>query len=128
MGLQVVQGAQIQCSFGSAPAVLAVTSQQQVMSSNMLAATIMDCAPMSNIPSFGMCNTLSNPAVAAATAAALGVLTPQPCVPVTTPWTPGSPLVQLGGLPALNDSSICNCAYGGVIKITSPGQTTEQIP
>lgn len=129
MGVQVVQGAVMQCSFGTAPATLAVTSQAQISSSKMLTATIMDHAPMANIPTFGMCSSIANPQVAAATAAALGVLTPQPCVPATaTPWAPGCPTLTLSKLPALNDSSICNCMWAGVIKINFPGQTTETIP
>jgi hypothetical protein len=129
MALQVVQGALMQCSFGTAPASLAVTSQQQVMSGSMLAATIMDFAPMSNIPTFGMCSSLSNPQVASATSAALGVLTPQPCVPATAaPWVPGCPTVLIANQPALNDSSQCMCSYGGVIKINFAGQAQEQIP
>lgn len=129
MAMQVVQGAVMQCSFGAAPASLIVTSQAQVMSSNMLAATIMDFAPMSNIPTFGMCSSLANPTVASATSAALGVLTPMPCVPATAaPWAPGSPTVLISNLPALNDSSQCMCSYAGVIKINFPGQTQEQVP
>jgi hypothetical protein len=70
-----------------------------------------------------MCTSLSNPEVAAATAAALGVLTPMPCVPNTvSPWAPGSPLVTYDGNPALDDSCICNCAWGGEISISSAGQ------
>lgn len=129
MAMQVVQGAVLQCSFGAAPASLLVTSQVQISSSKMLTATIMDHAPMANIPTFGMCMSIANPQVAAATAAAFGVLTPQPCIPATaTPWAPGCPTVTLQKLPALNDSSICNCMWAGVIKITMPGQVTETIP
>ena len=81
----------------------------------MMAATIQDFAPNVNIMPFGMCTTLSNPQVAAATSAALGVLTPQPCIPVTTsPWSPGSATVQINGAPALTATSMCQCAWGGV--------------
>jgi hypothetical protein len=99
------------------------------MASNMLAATIMDNKPMANIPPFGMCNSMANPQVASATAAALGVLTPMPCVPViAAPWTPGSPMVLIGGKPALNNMSKCMCNWGGVISINMPGQMTVMVP
>ena len=95
----------------------------------MPAATIMDNVPMKNIMPFGMCQSLANPAVASATAAAFGVLTPMPCVPVIpVPWAPGSPTVLIGNTPALNQSSKLMCAYGGVIQITNPGTTNIQIP
>jgi hypothetical protein len=59
----------------------------------------------------------------------MGVLTPQPCVPVTAaPWTPGSPQVMIQNQPALNIASTCMCNWGGVISITNPGQTTVQVP
>ena len=123
MALQVVQGALLQCSFGVAPAALMVTSQAQVTSGGMSAATIMDFAPMTNIPTFGMCAAPTNPAVIAALGA------PVPCVPVTTaPWVPGCPKTTISGIPALNDSSQCLCAYLGVIKVSYAGQATEQIP
>ena len=89
----------------------------------------MDNKPIANIPPFGMCQSLANPTVAAATAAASGVLTPMPCVPVIpAPWSPGSATMLIGNMPALNNTCICNCAWGGVISITSPGQTATQIP
>jgi hypothetical protein len=87
------------------------------------AAHINDFIPLTNIGSFGMCNSLANPAVASATAAASGVLTPQPCVPNTTaPWTPGSTKVAIAAQPALNNTSTCQCLWGGTITVTSPGQ------
>ena len=47
----------------------------------------MDNQPIANIAPFGVCISLANPAVAAATAAAMGVLVPLPCMPVTpAPW------------------------------------------
>jgi uncharacterized protein DUF4280 len=56
-------------------------------------------------------------------------LTPVPCVPVTpAPWAPGAPTVLIGEIPALNNNSQLMCNWGGVIQITSPGQTTVEIP
>jgi hypothetical protein len=74
---------------------------------------------MTNIPTSGMCMSPANPTVAAATAAALGVLTPMPCIPSTTPWTPGVPTVLVRNSPALDAASKCMCAYGGQISITT---------
>jgi hypothetical protein len=84
----------------------------------------MDVAPMSSVTPCGMCTTVSNPTVAAATAAALGVLTPQPCIPVPVgPWLGGrSPLIT--GKPGLANDARLLCAYGGSIGIVSPGQTS----
>ena len=133
MAMQVCAGAMLQCSFGTVPSALLVTSEKKVLTTTP-AANIMDHVPIKNIVSFGMCNTQSNPAVAAvtsaATAAALGVYTPTPapCVPATaSPWAPGSPTVMICNQPALNDTSKLTCSYGGVISINSPGQTTVQI-
>jgi hypothetical protein len=57
------------------------------------------------------------------------VLTPMPCIPNTiAPWAPGSPTVMIGNMPALNNSSKCNCIWGGVISITAPGQFTTMVP
>lgn len=68
------------CSFGMAPSTLMVTPEKKTVSS-MPVATIMDHVPMKNVMPFGMCQSMANPAVAAATAAAFGVLTPMPCIP-----------------------------------------------
>ncbi len=77
---------------------------------------------MVNIPPFGMCQSLANPTVAAATAAALGTLTPMPCIPVPLgPWKPGAPRTRIGGIPALTTDSTCQCQWGGVITINMPG-------
>ena len=129
MPLQVVNGAMLQCSSGMAPSSLFVLPKNQKMSGNMPAANIMDHIPMMNILPFGMCQSPANPLVAAATAAALGVLTPMPCIPATaSPWAPGSATKMLANFPALNSTSQCACNWAGVISITNPGQTTEMIP
>ena len=127
--MHVCNGATLMCSFGVAPSVLTVLPVNRTITSNMPAANIVDHVPMVNIMPFGMCITPTNPAVAAATAAAMGVLTPMPCVPVTpAPWVPGSPIVLLGNMPALNNTSTLMCTWGGVITVTVPGQFTEQVP
>lgn len=123
MGLLVCGGAQLTCTFGMAPSVLTVLPQKKVLCA-MPAATIMDKAPMVNILPFGMCVSPSNPTVAAATAAALGVLTPMPCIPaLSAPWAPGSTSILIGGTPALENMSKCICNWGGVIQVVNPGQT-----
>lgn len=120
MGTCVSGGAILQCSFGMTPSALNVLPAARVMTKTAL-ATIMDNVPLVNIMPFGMCSSIANPTVAAATAAALGALTPMPCIPVIpAPWVPGSPTVLIGGKPALNNSCSLMCAYGGVIKIQSP--------
>lgn len=90
-------------------------------------ANIMDFKPMVNIMPFGVCSSIANPATASLTAAALGVLTPGPCIPVSTPWTPGSPKTMVAKMPALTDSSMCMCAYGGAIQVTVSGATKETL-
>ena len=129
MGNLVCMGAMCQCTFGVAPSSLTVTPENRVLGCNSPVATIMDNIPMKNIMPFGMCSSMANPQVASATAAALGVLTPMPCVPVIpAPWAPGCPTVMVANKPALNDSSKLMCAWAGVISISSPGQTTIQVP
>jgi hypothetical protein len=89
----------------------------------------MDFAPMANIPPFGMCKSPANPTVITATAAAGGVLTPMPCVPVIpAPWVPGTPTFLIHTPPALNDNCKCLCTWGGVIEITYPGQSLVSVP
>jgi hypothetical protein len=129
VGMLVNMGAQLQCSFGVAPTPLVLTPANKTLAGGPPAATIMDNKPMMNIVPFGMCTSLANPMVAAATAAALGVLTPMPCLPnIAAPWMPGSPTVMIANFPALTDSSKCMCSYGGVIQIIMPGQFTVMVP
>ena len=124
MGVVVVTGAQLMCPFGAAPSVLTASSQTTCLGCSKPVATITDVAPGTNITPFGMCSSMANPQVAAATAAAMGVLTPQPCTP--TPmgtWRPSKPTVLVGGKPVLTGDSTLLCAMGmGNISITSPGQ------
>jgi hypothetical protein len=129
MPLQVCMGAMMQCSFGVAPSSLVVLPTNRVMTNNVPDANIMDHIPMVNIMPFGMCSSPSNPTVAAATAAALGVLTPMPCIPATpAPWVAGAPTVLLGNFPSLDNVSQLMCIWGGVITFSDAGEETVEIP
>ncbi|CAM6275079.1 MULTISPECIES: DUF4280 domain-containing protein [Citrobacter] len=121
----VCNGATLQCSFGLAPSPLCVVPISRTLVNSVPMANIMDNKSFVNILPFGMCSSMANPTVAAATAAALGVLTPMPCIPVTiAPWMPGSPTILVGGMPALTAQSKLMCNWGGVIQIVFPGQVT----
>jgi hypothetical protein len=119
-------GATMMCSFGVAPSALIVIPAGRPIGATPF-ANISDSKPFVNVPPFGMCSSPANPVVAAATAAALGVLTPMPCVPNTpAPWLPGIPTVLVGNLPALDMTCKLMCAWGGVIQIVNPGQVQVQ--
>jgi hypothetical protein len=124
----VTASAALLCSFGVAPSTLNVLPTRRVLVEGKPAAAITDTIPVVNIPPFGMCMSLANPTVAAATAAALGILTPMPCVPVITgTWIPPAVQTVVGNVPALTAGATCICAWGGVITITFPGsvRTTD---
>lgn len=129
MGVLVVSGASCQCSFGTTPCALNATAQVSCLAEGKPIATISDVQPGTNLPTFGMCTSLANPQVAAATAAALGVLTPQPCamVPAGT-WSSANATVMAGGKPVVTNESVLHCGLGqGTIAITSPGQTKVMV-
>lgn len=117
------------CSFGAAPSSIVVTPVNRVTAEGKPMANIMDNKPMMNIPPFGMCMSLANPTTASLTAAALGVLTPGPCIPATSaPWMPGSATVLVANMPALNSTSKCICMYGGQISVAAPTAVKEALP
>jgi len=127
MGQQVCAGALTKCTFGMMPSALVVLPMNRTMT-GAPAANIMDNKPMLNVLPFGMCQSMANPMVAAATAAALGALVPMPCLPMTmAPWMPGSPKVLIGNMPALNNGSKLMCMWGGVIGINMAGQFTVMV-
>lgn len=123
MGAIVVAGALVKCPFGSAPSVLKVTSQNAVLAGGRPVATIQDTAPIINISGCGMCSSMNNPQVSAATAAALGVLTPQPCVSaVTGTWIAAQKNCIANGKPCLTEEATAACSYGGTLSIMDAGQ------
>ncbi len=124
----VVDGAILSCSMSKAPGKLAVLPTNETFGASLPAATVQDFRPNVNVAPFGMCMSMSNPQVAAATAAAQGVLTPQPCAPMTAAaWVPGSTTVTIGGHAALSDSCTCACQWGGQIRVQDAGQTDVEV-
>ena len=116
MAVQVCTGAEVTCTFGAVPAVFTASSVD--VDATAPAGVITDVT-VENIPTFGMCVAPANPAVAAT------IQHTAPCLPVLMPWTPGSAQVMIDGVPALDDSSECMCAWAGVVTVSSPGQ--EQV-
>src|ERR1700689_2078246 len=115
----VCPGATLQCSFGTTPASFAASGTD--VSAGSPAGVVTDVGA-ANVPPFGLCSSLSNPQVASATTAAGGTLTPQPCQPLLSPWSPGSAKVAIGEVSALDGSSQCNCTWGGVVTVGDAGQ------
>lgn len=121
----VTNGAMMQCSFGMAPSTLSIIGPRPKCGQQAM-ANIMDFIPMANIKPFGMCQSMANPQVAAATALAQGVLTPMPCVPViSAPWAP-SAQVKVCMMPALLNNAKCMCTWGGNISFTFAGNSAMQ--
>jgi len=119
----VYMGATLKCPFGSAESKLMMTPQHRVQSSGKFKANIGDAKPMVNIMPFGTCKSMANPTVAAATAAANGVLQQMPCTPVTTIWIGGMANVRINNMPALTNKDKLLCTFGqGMITIKDSGQ------
>lgn len=125
--IYVCNGAQLVCSMGTGNAVLVVLPERRILLDGQPQANIMDHKSMTNIPSFGLCTSLANPVVAAATAAHHGCLTPMPCVPNTnSPWQKGHGKLLLKNFPALCMDDKLSCAWAGTITIADCGQGKGQ--
>ena len=120
----VCNGAKLKCSMGDQQSDMKVMHPvKPVNLHGECMANIMDNKPMMNIMPFGQCQSLANPAVAAATAANYGVLRPMPCIPNTTsPWMSGKAKVLVKGQPALMNNDKLMCMWAGVIEIIDEGQ------
>lgn len=122
----VVHEAKIRCNQGTLPSALVVTPDSPAVAGDKPVATVQDHRPRRNIITFGMCRSPSNPQVASATSAAMGVLTPQPCVPATNQdWTPGAAFAVADDVNVLSSDSTCSCDWGGTIDILDPACDTE---
>jgi hypothetical protein len=125
MGKMVCTGALMSCSMGTSSSAFQATKTNVI---GPTAAGVITDFDLASIPPFGLCQSLNNPQVAAATAAEHGVLTRQPCTPlIAGAWTPGSAKVTIGEVPALDDSSNCVCSWGGTITVSSPGQENTTV-
>lgn len=128
MSTLVCNTASLECSMGSAPSALTVLPDRTVLVANQPAATVADHQPNVNVMPFGLCRSTANPQVAAATAAAGGALTPQPCVPVIpAPWSPGSATVAAAHQGVLTKDATCQCQWAGVISVTAPAQQDTDV-
>ena len=123
MATYVCSSAQMNRSMGSAPAALTVLPIRTIFLAGKPKANISDHQPMVNIAPFGLCRSLANPTVAAATAANLGRLQPMPCVPNTpSPWMGGKMDVIEKGQPALLNTCKLQCLWAGTIELITNGQ------
>lgn len=114
----------MKCSMGTNLAKLTVLPSRTVFLTGQPMANISDHQTMVNLAPFGLCRSLGFPATASATAAALGTLTPMPCMHNTPfPWMGGKMDYLVKGQPALLRSSTCQCLWGGTISIVDDGQT-----
>ncbi|GHU84877.1 hypothetical protein FACS1894198_1500 [Clostridia bacterium] len=123
LGACLTGGVSLTCSFGAAPTPLNVMPEHGVLVENKVIVCSDNTVPNVNITPFGMCSSLANPAVSAATTAAMGVLTPQPCTPmIAGTWLPFSATVLVGGKPVVGADATLTCSYAGVISVVAPGQ------
>lgn len=123
MPLPVVAGATCICTMG-ATGQLNPSDVTSPLLGGKPSLNITDSAPLTNIGSCGLCRSLANPTVASATAGALGVLTPMPCVPAPAGIWMCSNKVTVNGKPLLTTDGKIACAYGGNISILNAGQQT----
>lgn len=122
----VCSGAMMKCTMGSSPAKLTVLPSRTVFLAGQPMANISDHISMVNLAPFGLCRSLTFPQTASATAAALGTLTPTPCIHNTPlPWDGGKTDYLVKGQPALLKSCTCQCMWGGTISLINNGQVGE---
>lgn len=116
MASPVVAGNKCKCQWGTMSVGILSLIPHKVVIGGKPACVLSD-----RPPSFGMCSCKTNPAVISATAAASGVPTPAPCVPMfLTPWAPGAKTVLAGSMPLVNNRSKLVCFYGGVVTVVRP--------
>lgn len=112
----VCNGATLLCSCGTAPAVMTISNKGISHRGQMQQGTVADCVPLVNIPPFGNCTAPANPHPP------LGVV--RPCVPsFSSQWSSEAPGITVHKFAVLDSSATLNCTYGGVVRVTDPGQT-----
>ena len=106
----VIDGAMVQCSMGSSPGKIKVTSQQKIFIMGKLKATDQDRILM---PTCGSCN-ISSP--------------PPPCVPQLQPWKNTGRKVTMGTKKFIMNDSFTMCSKGGMIRIMNHAQVPTVSP
>lgn len=115
-------GATLKCPKGDSSPKLNILPIKQVFLNDQAIAVKSDMKPMVNIMPFGMCSSLANPTVAAATAANRGNLKKMPCIPaISAPWNNLINCFLVGEAVPCNKSTLM-CNYGGKISIDNVGQ------
>lgn len=117
----ICEGDVFTCTEGMLSCKMNVTSQHEVTIQGKKIATKNDAA-INNLSGFGKCRTMQNPLVAAATAAANGVLQPQKCIPVFINGWNNTKNAEINGISILNVNSVIKCVYGGRITVREIGQ------
>lgn len=124
----VASGAELLCNQGTTPAALTVPRPRRSSARTDLLAVVDDHVPLVHLAPFGACRCPANPAVAAATAAAMGILTPAPCMPVVPlPWSLGAARLTFDGVLALTADSTVKCAYSGTISVLDSKTDVESV-
>lgn len=128
MGQPVVTGGKAMCSMGPG-GMFNISAMGNVMIENKPILTTKDTVPFMNVSPAGvMCQSMANPMVASATAAAMGVLTPQPCVPnFVGMWLPGTINCKCKFMGLVDSSCSLMCAYAGKLSITFAGATRTTV-
>jgi len=120
-GMLITTTSMCMCTMGVAPTPFTPTVNPTAPTAGKLQIGIItDIAPGTNIVPFGICNSMTNPAVVAAKA--VGAVAPCAPAPAGT-WTPGCPKILVCNQPAIDQSCTLACALGGVISFSKPGQT-----
>lgn len=111
-------GTQMRCIMSAIPTQFIADPNRTVFIEGAQMGNIMD-NKISNLRPGMMCQSLANPAVASATAAAMGVLTPQPSMLTPLgPWIMGKFNVLVQGQPALLNTDMLMCSFGGQLSFT----------
>lgn len=105
----VVDNSSMQCSLGTKPTNIKVTSQAHSKIEGSLIATEQDKEGIINIPTFGNCKCVWY----------------QPtCVPKPIDWQNISNTNKINGLGKLTKNSQCQCSKGGLITFIDSGSNT----
>jgi len=101
MSKLIIEGSQMQCTLGTKPSKIVVTSQSFVKLKDKLIATEEDKQAISNIQTFGNCKrSLYQPV----------------CVPIQIKWEQTTEKDSINGMRKLTINSTCKCTQGGEIS------------